>query len=51
MEAFYRCSGLTSVTIPVSVTTIGERAFVNCSSLRLDLRADIERRFGRSVLE
>ncbi|MCQ2294631.1 MAG: leucine-rich repeat domain-containing protein [Bacteroidales bacterium] len=28
--AFYNCSGLTSVTIPNSVTTIGERAFVKC---------------------
>ena len=32
-EAFYYCSGLTSVTIPNSVTTIGNGAFLYCSSL------------------
>ena len=28
--AFWDCSGLTSVTIPNSVTSIGEFAFLNC---------------------
>ena len=32
-EAFYLCSGLTSVTIPNSVTSIGDYAFEGCSSL------------------
>ena len=32
-EAFYGCSGLTSVTIPNSVTTIGYDAFGGCSGL------------------
>ena len=31
--AFWGCSGLTSVTIPNSVTTIGNSAFYNCSGL------------------
>ncbi|WP_279168084.1 leucine-rich repeat domain-containing protein, partial [Muribaculum intestinale] len=31
--AFYKCSGLTSVTIPNSVTSIGISAFYNCSGL------------------
>ena len=32
-EAFYECSGLTSVTIPNSVTSIGDNAFLRCWSL------------------
>ena len=32
-DAFYRCSGLESITIPDSVTSIGTSAFYNCSGL------------------
>jgi hypothetical protein len=31
--AFYDCDGLTSITIPNSVTSIGNRAFGECSNL------------------
>ena len=33
-EAFYGCSGLTSITIPKSVTSIGNYAFEYCNFLR-----------------
>ena len=32
-EAFYDCSSLTSVTIPISTLTIRERAFLGCTGL------------------
>ena len=32
-DAFYNCSGLTSIVIPNSITSIGSGAFYNCSGL------------------
>ena len=32
-ESFYGCSGLTSITIPSSVTSLGESCFYGCSGL------------------
>ena len=32
-NAFFGCSGLTSITIPDSVTSIGNGAFIHCTGL------------------
>jgi hypothetical protein len=37
--------------LPASVTSIGEGAFYGCSRLKPEIRADIEKRFGKSVFE
>ena len=47
--AFYGCSGITSVTLPVSLTTIKGWAFYNCSSLAsVDIPAGVAA-FGNYV--
>ena len=40
-DAFYECSGLTSVTIPNSVISIGSEAFFNCDALQKVIVPDI----------
>jgi hypothetical protein len=47
-SAFSWCS-MTSVTIPSSVTRIGHWAFSGCTSLKREVRAEIEKRFGSGV--
>jgi hypothetical protein len=47
--AFSGCSGLTSITIPAGVTTIGGSVFYGCKSLKPEVRADIEKRFGKYI--
>lgn len=47
--AFKDCSGLTSVTIPSSVTEIGFFAFSSCKSLHESIKSDIIARFGKEV--
>jgi hypothetical protein len=45
--AFYACFDLTSITVPASVTSVGEAAFAGCDKLKLEIRTDIEKRFGK----
>jgi hypothetical protein len=40
-----------AVVIPAGVTAIGDLAFYGCSRLKPELRADIEKRFGKAVFE
>ena len=47
--AFYKCSSLTSITIPNSVTSIGSYAFYGCSSLTNIVIPDSVRSIGDSA--
>jgi hypothetical protein len=42
---------LTSIEIPASVTSVGEAAFAGCDKMKPEVRADIERRFGKKIFE
>lgn len=44
-NAFYNCSGLTSVTIPVSMTSIGSYAFYGCNNLKIYI-SDLDAWYG-----
>jgi hypothetical protein len=48
--AFWGCERLTSITIPNSVTSVGNNAFYGCGNLKPEVRADIEKRFGKEAL-
>ncbi len=48
-NAFFDCSGLTSVTIPDGVTSIGDSVFYNCSSLKSVSIPDSVTRIGNST--
>jgi hypothetical protein len=48
--AFSFCTRLTSITIPASVVSIGKSALF-LSSLKPEIRADIEKRFGIEAFE
>ena len=50
-SAFALCTGLISITIPASITSIGRSAFSGCTSLKPEVRAAIEKRFGKGVFE
>ncbi|MCL1828105.1 MAG: leucine-rich repeat protein [Oscillospiraceae bacterium] len=51
-EAFMICAGLESVTLPSSVTTIGDRAFSGCSSLKTAVfQGNAPRSFGNDVFK
>ena len=50
MSAFYGCHGLTSITIPRSVTTIGDFTFCNCTGLTsIASRAETPPSLGNSA--
>ncbi len=48
-EAFYGCSGLTSITIPNSVTRIGDDAFLGCKLSSITVKATTVPKLGTNV--
>lgn len=49
--AFYRCSNIESVTVPVSVTTIGAHAYTGCNIATINYLGTIENWCNASLLE
>ncbi len=50
-QAFYKCDGLTSVTIPSSILKVSVEAFANCSALRTISFPNSVKEFGTKAME
>lgn len=50
-NAFYKCSGLTEITLPETIETIGEMAFIGCGNLESITVPDRVTEIGASAFE
>ncbi len=50
-NAFYKCSGLTEITLPETIETIGEMAFIGCGNLESITVPDGVTEIGASAFE
>jgi hypothetical protein len=46
--AFSRCSSLTDIALPASVTTLGDSAFEDCTSLRSVTLSSVSKIYGKT---